>query len=175
MKLDHDTQTAVDATVALLNAPDVTRDPAALERFLTGHGFGVDRPVDATDVTAVHELREELDRIWELGEEEAVAHLNALVARGAAQPYLTRHSGKPWHFHFSPPHAAWGPRLAAELAIALLFVIRDFGFERLGTCAGDGCADRFVDTSRNRSRRYCDARTCGNRAAVRAYRARQGS
>jgi predicted RNA-binding Zn ribbon-like protein len=31
----------------------------------------------------------------------------------------------------------------------------------------------FVDLSRNRSRRYCDSRTCGNRLHVAAYRARQ--
>lgn len=43
-----------------------------------------------------------------------------------------------------------------------------FGAVRLPTAA---CA--FVDLSRNRSRRYCDSRTCGNRLHVAAYRARR--
>lgn len=30
-----------------------------------------------------------------------------------------------------------------------------------------------MDLSRNRSRRYCDSRTCGNRLHVAAYRARR--
>jgi predicted RNA-binding Zn ribbon-like protein len=31
----------------------------------------------------------------------------------------------------------------------------------------------LVDLSRNRSKRYCDSRTCGNRLHVAAYRERQ--
>jgi predicted RNA-binding Zn ribbon-like protein len=31
----------------------------------------------------------------------------------------------------------------------------------------------LVDLSRNRSKRYCDSRTCGNWLHVAAYRARQ--
>ena len=40
-------------------------------------------------------------------------------------------------------------------------------------CASPTCRDVFVDLSRNRSRRYCDSRTCGNRLHVAAYRARR--
>lgn len=58
--------------------------------------------------------------------------------------------------------------------MGLLLVIRDLGYERLGICASDSCDDVFVDLSRNASKRYCDPRSCGNRAAVRAYRARKG-
>lgn len=37
----------------------------------------------------------------------------------------------------------------------------------------DGCAWLFLDASRNRSRRWCDMRDCGNRAKVRRHRARE--
>ncbi len=40
-------------------------------------------------------------------------------------------------------------------------------------CAGEGCGWLFVDTSRNRSRRWCDSRDCGNRTRVRQHYARQ--
>ena len=41
---------------------------------------------------------------------------------------------------------------------------------RVGQCADDrGCGWLFVDTSRNRSRRWCDMRDCGNRAKQRRY------
>ena len=40
-------------------------------------------------------------------------------------------------------------------------------------CAAPGCSRVFVDESRNRSRVYCDSRTCGNRMHVAAYRARR--
>jgi predicted RNA-binding Zn ribbon-like protein len=63
--------------------------------------------------------------------------------------------------------------IAAESAMGLATVVRDGGLERLSVCAANGCSRVFVDTSRNRSRRYCDPGTCGNRTNVAAYRARQ--
>ncbi|HET9133643.1 MAG TPA: CGNR zinc finger domain-containing protein [Gemmatimonadales bacterium] len=41
---------------------------------------------------------------------------------------------------------------------------------RLKVC--DGCGALFFDRSRNRSRRWCDMGSCGNRAKARAYRKR---
>ena len=44
---------------------------------------------------------------------------------------------------------------------------------RLRECPGDGtCGWLFVDTSRSGTRRWCDMRTCGNRAKVRTHYAR---
>ncbi len=41
---------------------------------------------------------------------------------------------------------------------------------RVGQCADDrGCGWLFFDTSRNRSRRWCDMKGCGNRDKVRRY------
>lgn len=46
--------------------------------------------------------------------------------------------------------------------------------ERVGQCADDrGCGYLFVDTSRNRSRRWCSMESCGNRAKVRRHYRRQ--
>ncbi|NMB90574.1 MAG: hypothetical protein GYA17_19605 [Chloroflexi bacterium] len=44
--------------------------------------------------------------------------------------------------------------------------------DRVRQCAAeDGCGWLFYDTSRNRSRRWCDMGTCGNKAkAQRHYR-----
>ncbi len=42
--------------------------------------------------------------------------------------------------------------------------------ERLKLC--DSCGTLFYDRSRNRSRRWCDMGSCGNRAKVRNYRKR---
>jgi predicted RNA-binding Zn ribbon-like protein len=44
---------------------------------------------------------------------------------------------------------------------------------RVGECADDrGCGWLFWDSSRNRSRRWCDMSGCGNRAKVRRFYAR---
>lgn len=42
-------------------------------------------------------------------------------------------------------------------------------------CAASNCGWLFIDTTRNRSRRWCDMRVCGNRAKVRAYQRRTSS
>lgn len=41
--------------------------------------------------------------------------------------------------------------------------------ERVEECDGDNCTWLFVDTSRNRSRRWCKMGDCGNRAKARRY------
>jgi predicted RNA-binding Zn ribbon-like protein len=41
--------------------------------------------------------------------------------------------------------------------------------DRLKQCPGDRCGWVFVDGTRNRSRRWCDGRECGNRERVRAH------
>jgi predicted RNA-binding Zn ribbon-like protein len=47
--------------------------------------------------------------------------------------------------------------------------------EQVRLCAGDPCGFLFLDTSRNRSRRWCVMQECGNRAkARRYYRRKQG-
>lgn len=42
--------------------------------------------------------------------------------------------------------------------------------DRIRHCAGEECSYIFLDTSRNRSRRYCSTTACGNRDRVRRFR-----
>lgn len=74
---------------------------------------------------------------------------------------------------------AWGWADAAALDQILWPVLRDAAdlltgdlLDRVGQCANvRGCGWLFLDTSRNRSRRWCSMETCGNRAKVmRHYR-----
>lgn len=44
---------------------------------------------------------------------------------------------------------------------------------RLRECGGAKCGWLFEDTSKNRSRQWCDMKDCGNLAKVRRFRARQ--
>jgi predicted RNA-binding Zn ribbon-like protein len=45
--------------------------------------------------------------------------------------------------------------------------------ERVRVCAADDCVWVFLDTSKNRSRRWCDMKQCGNRNKVRRFHRRQ--
>ena len=44
--------------------------------------------------------------------------------------------------------------------------------ERIRECAADDCGLVFYDESRSNNRRWCSMQRCGNRAKVRAHRAR---
>jgi hypothetical protein len=51
----------------------------------------------------------------------------------------------------------------------------DGRWERFRVCADPGCTSVFFDRSRNKSGKWCSMTSCGNRAKVRAVRARQAA
>jgi predicted RNA-binding Zn ribbon-like protein len=59
------------------------------------------------------------------------------------------------------------------LAVAALDLLRSGPLDRLKAC--EGCPWLFLDTSRNRSRRWCSMDDCGSRSKTRSYRARRAS
>jgi predicted RNA-binding Zn ribbon-like protein len=59
-----------------------------------------------------------------------------------------------------------------RVTTAALSLLRDFPAARIKTCAAPDCGWKFVDQSKNRSRRWCDMTVCGNLAKARQYRAR---
>jgi len=67
----------------------------------------------------------------------------------------------------------FGDPLVQALASVLLSaaeLITSDELGRVGLCADEkGCGWLFFDTSRNRSRRWCDMRDCGNRAKARRH------
>ena len=82
-----------------------------------------------------------------------------------------RHDDIDWHIHATDRDAPLARRILVEAAMAFVDVIRADEIERLRVCDADDCESLYVDMSKNASRRFCSTR-CGNRMAVRAYRAR---
>ena len=105
--------------------------------------------------------------------DRAAALVNDVVAGARAMPRLSNHDGRPWHVHYFAPDAALAEHLAADCGMALARVIADGELDRLRRCEADDCDHVLVDLSRNRSKRYCDSRRCGNRIHVAAYRERR--
>ena len=180
MLITHDTECALGILVELLNtSPEACGqedlpDVAALKDFVVRRDVSDVGVLGPADLTAVHTLRERFRAIFAAPSTRAAAELvNALVAEAGTTPRLTDHDGHAWHMHHFAPGAALADHLAAEAGMALGFILVAGERERLRRCEAPGCARVFVDLSRNRSRRYCDSRTCGNRLHVAAYRARQ--
>jgi predicted RNA-binding Zn ribbon-like protein len=180
--INHDTRCALEQAVDLLNtaglgdAPDALSDVAALRRFVREQDVSDVRTerLDAADLRAVRALRDRFTEVFAADSDAAAAELiNALVAAAGTTPRLTDHDGHDWHVHYFAPGASLAHHLAADCGMALAFLVVAGERERLRRCAAPGCGRAFVDLSRNRSRRYCSSRTCGNRLHVAAYRARQ--
>jgi CGNR zinc finger/Putative stress-induced transcription regulator len=129
------------------------------------------------DLQRLRGHRARLDAIavrCEAGDDEAaIGMLNALLGQTGAIPQIVAHDGRGPHIHVSRPSAPLADRIAAHLAMGLAELLVSGESQRVRTCASPTCRDVFVDLSRNRSRRYCDSRTCGNRLHVAAYRARR--
>jgi predicted RNA-binding Zn ribbon-like protein len=60
----------------------------------------------------------------------------------------------------------------ASIVGSLAHYLAEHDASRLRICANDGCRWRFIDRSPGGRRRWCDMRTCGNRAKVARHRAR---
>jgi predicted RNA-binding Zn ribbon-like protein len=179
MDFSHYTTKPVEMAVALANTKGMVNDelakPEQLISFLNGYKTlweGVAKPPRKTDLRAVQELRASLREIIEsLDEDAAASRVNELLDAYGATPRLSTHSGTP-HLHFEPVDSSIVSWLGAITAMGLASVIVEHGVERFGVCDSGGCADVYIDTSRNRSRRHC-SNTCSTREAVAAYRKRQ--
>jgi predicted RNA-binding Zn ribbon-like protein len=180
--LTHDTEAVLRSVAALVNTlpgsvpgdddPDTLTTVAELDQFLARHAWSGRHERTGAELAQVRALRPRLARLWTLGEQQAVAEVNALLAEHGALPQLVDHDGWGWHLHAAPDDAPLATRMAVEAAMALVDLIRAGQLPRLRTCESVTCDNVIVDLSKNRSRRYCDA-GCGNRANVAAYRARK--
>ncbi|MEK2479668.1 CGNR zinc finger domain-containing protein [Streptomyces noursei] len=81
--------------------------------------------------------------------------------------------GRPkWHMHIADHAANATAGFTATACMGLAFHLTELGVDRLGICEAKPCRNAYLDTSTNRSRRYCSDR-CATRANVAAYRARK--
>jgi hypothetical protein len=176
----HDIEHALGAVVDLINTGPAAcgaerlPDVAALRAYVRRNLISDVPPLTPADLAAIRRLRGALNEVFAADEiTVTVSLINGIVGTTRTIPHLTDHDGHDWHIHFFGPGARIAEHLAVECGMALAFVVSAGELERLRTCEAPDCARVLVDLSRNRCRRYCDSRTCGNRMHVAAYRARQ--
>ena len=180
MLFSHDTKHSLTCVVDLVNsAPsestgELLPDLDTLGDFVARHDVSEVTQLTRDDLAAVHALRGEIRPIFDTTDDARAARIiNALVSQSPVTPRLTDHDGYQWHMHYFSPGASLADHLAVDCGVALAHVVSVGEVERLRVCDAPDCDQVLVDLSRNRSKRYCDARTCGNRLHVAAYRERQ--
>jgi predicted RNA-binding Zn ribbon-like protein len=103
--------------------------------------------------------------------QEDIEQFNTLLATAMRHVCLVRRDDVfTWDWQTGPD----------RLGLPLWFVVRDAAtlltspeLSRVRICASDNCAWLFLDTSKNRSRRWCDMDSCGNRAKARRHYSRK--
>jgi predicted RNA-binding Zn ribbon-like protein len=64
------------------------------------------------------------------------------------------------------------PSILAPVVKSAVDLLTSADVDRVRSCAADTCEWLFLDTTKNRTRRWCDMKVCGNRAKVRRFRTR---
>ena len=192
MTFAYDIRSNLTMLVDLLNtagtiaeAGDELTTTANLHDFASRHDFSGPLRATKSDVEETRRLRDRFDAAFAAGldpevdsdrealEERIVAEVNLTLRETDALPQLVRHDDWDWHLHAVGSSASLADRVAADVALVLIDLIRSGDLDRLGRCAAEGCRAYLADLSRNRSKRFCDTGNCANRTHVAAFRARQ--
>lgn len=135
------------------------------------------RPAEARQAFAeALELRETIYRLLAArttGSKAAEADLrsfNLALGQSMAHAQLTAGAvAYDWSWEDRQNPSFERPCWLAARSAAVLLTSPDL-LERLGRCADPQCGWLFLDTSRSRTRRWCDIGDCGNRAKQRRFR-----
>lgn len=131
-----------------------------------------DSRVHASVLAEVHRLRETAHAVLSKLAADGppprgrLAELEASLNDALGRASLQRRDGR---FIWSAGTAGT-TRVVDALALSVEDFLRREGISRLRECGR--CTWLFIDRGRGRGRRWCDMRTCGNRAKAEAFRAR---
>ena len=176
----HDIELSLLAVVDLVNsAPECggterLPDSDAIRAFVERHHVSAVSPATSTTSRRCTESASGCGRFSGSATPRSIAtRVNALLAESSVVPRLTNHDDYGWHVHYFAPGATLAEHVASDGGMALAHVVSMEETERLRVCDAPDCDAVLIDLSRNRSKRYCDARACGNRLNVAAYRERK--
>ena len=146
--------------------------PASLLAWLADRGLDPGSRATRADWNDAHAVREALrDLLSAHNEVETdVRGATAVLDRAARRAGLgVRFADGSTRLEPSAPGVPGAVgRILAEVSAGMA----DGTWERLKACRADDCRWAFLDTAKNRSRAWCSMQSCGNRAKVQAYRAR---
>ncbi|MFE6030281.1 CGNR zinc finger domain-containing protein [Streptomyces niveus] len=156
------------------NAVERIPTPRRLVDWLAVSGLAVDSCTPA-QLDLARELRESIHAaataaaVQDALPAPAVKVINDRSAQGRAAAVLTPEGERLWRL---------GPASRVEDALGVIAadaigVIAGERDGRLALCASPTCRAAFFDTSRSRTRRWCDMNTCGNREKKARFQANQ--
>lgn len=140
--------------------------PGDLGEWMTTARLAVSRPlVTDADLHSARQIRDELRRAFLAGDRAAVVHAVAEWLNGTPGRLMVDRTTLEWQFI---PDGMSLCCLMVPVALDAIRIARE-AVDRVRECAGANCDVVYLDTSRNRSRRWCSMERCGARAKSSAY------
>lgn len=136
----------------------------------------VEAQVEAAELDAaaarVRHLRELFRENLEEPSEAFLTELNAIMSGVTGHYKIETQEDGEKAMRFEPRYDC-GDDLVVRVAVEIAELICLNEGDRVRQCDGPTCTYWFRDTSRNNRRRWCSMAVCGNRAKVKAHRARK--
>jgi hypothetical protein len=145
-----------------MGVPDLLATVGAAQRWLDAVLPGSGITLAAGDLPRLRALRESVRAVL-------LGHDAALVPSQVVELEL-----RDGEVRYRPTGTGWRA-VAALVHVELLLAQRTGAIERFRSCANPACGAAFYDRTRNGSRVWHDAKTCGNVMNLRASRARRAS
>lgn len=181
--LDDEVRVTVDAAMAIANelaVAELDTAPSLIDRV---RSVLVDQDFIRARSASDGEIAELVDRCQPIGRlirslseaelAEVVEAVNHQLQACAVAPILSAHDSYPLHIHWTGGHTPFAHQVAVDLLMGLAQTLCDHGLDRFGRCAASDCERVFFDTTKNRSRRFCDDPRCASRTHTAAHRARR--
>ncbi len=156
---------------------DRLQDPEFLAEFLKARHLAAPVPPLPTDMEALLALRSFLRRMGQtLAEGRVPADedrqlINNVMSAGPVFRQLSA-SEEGHRLDLVPLHQGW-PSVMAEIAASFAQTLARGESNRVRICDNPDCMWIFYDDTRNRTKRFCDDKLCGNLMKVRRFRAKQ--
>ncbi|MFF2886162.1 CGNR zinc finger domain-containing protein [Paenibacillus sp. NPDC057967] len=136
-------------------------------------------PIPAEDMVTIQRFRDRLRQFAiQLSRDTTVTHemisaVNEKLKQSAATREM-RQDDETIRMVWLPQEHTW-KSLLSEVAASFAQTLADGQGNRIRICENSNCNWVFLDDTRNRSKRFCDDKMCGNLMKVRRFRERKKS
>jgi predicted RNA-binding Zn ribbon-like protein len=148
-----------------------------LEKWLAAHHLSIAKLPTTKEMAALKRLRLLLLNMVKklvsgfLPIQEDIDKLNQAIAQGTVIRRISL-NGDNYQLVLAPLKQSW-PQIMAEVAASFAQTLTEGEPSRFRICDNEDCLWVYYDDTRNRSKRYCDDKMCGNLMKVRRFRARK--
>ncbi|GAB6926943.1 ABATE domain-containing protein [Paenibacillus sp. JCM 10914] len=153
-------------------------NPDHLHSFMNQYHFQVKLPLNSEEIHELQQLRSFLREFVQyivaggrtFG--ERIEELNHWMSAGPVLRELHKNEDGGYTLNYSTVHPGL-TGVVADIAASFAKTLSEGEFARMRICANPDCLWIYYDDTRNRSKRYCDDKMCGNLMKVRRFRAKK--